>query len=81
MDFNIKDFLQKKIQKYNTPENIIVVILQEYISTIKKSNISINSRKIYLKNISPMQKTHIKLHKKKIIQKLSQKEIIVRDII
>ncbi|MFT7328265.1 MAG: hypothetical protein ACI870_000452 [Crocinitomicaceae bacterium] len=81
MDFNINEFLKKRIKEYNTPEDVITSLLKEELPGFKKDNISLMNGKIYLKNISPIQKTHIKLNKKNILSKLKEKDIRVRDII
>ena len=83
MDFNIQKFI-KKIQVNNEDfleKQELIIVLSEYVPNILMKNITINKGIISFKNISPLKRSHIKRYKKDIIQKLHDKEIIVRDII
>lgn len=83
MDFNIQKLI-KKIQINNkdfSDKQEILLILREYIPNLLIKNITLNKGIISFKNISPLKRSHLKRYKKDIIQKLSKKEIIVRDII
>jgi len=83
MDFNIQKFI-KKIQVNNEDfleKQELIIVLSEYVPNILMKNITVNKGIISFKNISPLKRSHIKRYKKDIIQKLHDKEIIVRDII
>ncbi len=80
MGFNIKDLLEKKIQKQQKPELEIINVLKEYVPGIEKKDFIFIQGVIQIKNISPIKKTHIKLHKRLILKKLKNDEFLVRDI-
>ena len=81
MDFNIKKIIQKKyFIRDNKEKEIIVSLIRKYYSNITTENIHFSKRVLFLRNISPNYKTNILLYKEKIIQKSSQKGIIINTI-
>jgi len=81
MEFNIKHFIQKKTFVDTTPESKIIILLQKYNSSIGRNNISFKKGILFLKNISPIQKTDLKLKKRLIIKELKDQDLFIRDII
>lgn len=84
MVFNIADHIQKikdKRKNIDPKKEQIIIILKKYIKNISYNNITVSHAKIFIKNISPTQKSFIKINKKKILKSLSKSDIIIHDII
>lgn len=83
MDFNIKKYIQKI--KTSLPENkekqICLGVFNNYIKDISIDSIHFSKNIIFLKDISTIQKTKIKLHKKEVLKKLEKEGLQFRDII
>jgi len=84
MVFNISQYVEKikdKRDQLDPDINIVLTILNKEIPEISRDNVKINNSIIFIRNLSPTKKTFITLKKRKIIQILSQSNIIIRDII
>lgn len=84
MDVNIRAYiekLKKKAGQHNSKNTLIEDILREHLPEISSSNFSFDRGNLFLKNMSPMKKTHIKLSSMNIKKKAQEKGIVIRDII
>lgn len=84
MVFNISDHIQKikeKRKNIDPEKEQIIIILQKYIKDLSYDNLAISHAKIFIKNISPNQKSFIKIHKRTILKSLSKMDITIHDII
>lgn len=85
MDYNpLNIYLEKfkKILNKNSleKERIISIVCGEVKHNINTNNFNIKNTIIYFKNISPVLKSEIFLHKEKILKKLKESEVNITDI-
>ena len=83
MEFNIQDLIKKISIQSDDFKNKqkILTILQGYIPSIGFSDIKFIKGRLFIKNISPLKKTHLKRNKNKIIKGAEKEGLIIRDII
>lgn len=84
MVLNISEYINKIKEKRDNSDpdiNLVLHVLNKEVPGVSRDNIKINNNIIFIKNISPTKKTFIKLKKKKIIQRLLNSNLIIRDII
>mgnify|MGYP001196905266 CR=1 FL=1 len=79
MGFNISDILNNKRSSV-TPEIVILNILQRYESNMTLSQVDFHNGILYLKGVSPHQKTHTLLKKLDIMAQARREGVIIRDI-
>lgn len=83
MDFHIKKFLSHKTTETEEQRTLrkITKILNLYTEVVTQDSFRFSRGILYLENIHPLIRIHIKKNKTSIIKKLKQEMITIRDII